>query len=518
MAAITADIQYWSFFLLWLISTLLIQYIFKKLTKQTTHLRLPPSPPSLPFIGHIHHLSPSVYRCLHKLSSKYGPLLYLRLGSYPIVVASSASVATQIFKTHDLNFAEKPKSNVGDSLLLGISSFSNAPYGDYWRFMKKLCATELLGTRQLERSRNVRREELVRFLQKLLEKAHKNEAVDLGDELMTLTNNSTCRMAMSTRCSGEDNEAKKCRQLVKGALELVAKLYVANLFGLRKLGFWVYRKQVLDLPERYDKLLEKLLKEHEEKAKRNGGNTKDKDLMDILLEVYHDKNAEIKISRGHMKAFFLDIFLGGTATSSMAMQYIMAELINNPNVYKKLREEIELVVGKNRLVEDSDIPSLHYLQSVVKEGLRLHPPVPIMRRLCRNSCKIGGFDLPEETAVLVNLYSILRDPEVWDNPDEFCPERFLVSTLEQESGEETKRGQNSGFVPFGGGRRMCPGSNLAFSLMNTTVAAMVQCFDWKIGTDGDVTKVNMKEKSGMTMQMAHPLVCLPVVHSNPFSV
>lgn len=127
------------------------------------------------------------------------------------------------------------------------------------------------------------------------------------------------------------------------------------------------------------------------------------------------------------------------------------------------------------LMNTTDIPSLHYLQAAVKGGLRLHPPIPITRRLRGDGCKIGEFGLPEETAVLINLYSIPRDPEAWDNPDEFCPQRFLVCPVEQGNEMETKKGQNFGFVLFGGGRRRCPGAKLAFILMNTTVAAMVQC-------------------------------------------
>lgn len=239
--------------------------------------------------------------------------------------------------------------------------------------MKKLCLTELLGARQLERSRGVRREELVRFLRKAFEKAKKNEIVDLSKEIMTLTNNITYRMVMSASCSGQDNDVEKCVGLVRESFQLVAKMTLANLLGpLRKVGVFFFREQLLDVPRRFDELLERIMEEHEERARRDGGEIENKDLMDIVLEAYHDKDAEVKISRTQMKSFFLDLFFGDTSTTAHSMQWLMAEMINHPQVFKKRREEIDSVVGRNRLVEDSDIPSLHYLQAVVKETLRLH--------------------------------------------------------------------------------------------------------------------------------------------------
>jgi cytochrome P450 len=156
---------------------------------------------------------------------------------------------------------------------------------------------------------------------------------------------------------------------------------------------------------------------------------------------------------------------------------------------------------------------------VIKETLRLHPPVPLSTRESREACKIKEFDIPEKTAVAINQYAIMRDPELWDSPDEFRPERFLVSPKERDDSEldqNESKGQNFQYVPFGSGRRRCPGSNLATILLNTSIAAMVQCFDWKVG-DGDEGKVNMEVGAGMSLPMAHPLMALPVNHFNPFT-
>ncbi|CAL2257781.1 unnamed protein product [Prunus armeniaca] len=279
-------------------------------------------------------------------------------------------------------------------------------------------------------------------------------------------------MAMRTSCSENGEEAEKIRELVKESYELAAKL--------------------MDVTMGHDKILEWMLKQHEERAEREGWDGEDKDLMDIPLKAYQDDKAE-------------DLFIGGTATTAEAMQWAVAELINHPNIFNKLRVEIKSVVGC-RLVEESDVGNLPYLQAVIKETLRLHPPVPLSTRESRQACKKEEFDIPEKTAVAINQYAIMRDPELWDNSDDFRPESFL-SPEEKADGEMNQnetRGQNFQYVPFGSGRR-CPGLNLATILLNTSIAAMVQCFDWKVG-DGNEGKVNMQVGAGMSLPMAHQLI------------
>ena len=212
-------------------------------------------------------------------------------------------MATEIFKTHDLAFAGRPSFAFSDKLPYGNYGFFIAPYGDYWRFIKKLCMNELLSTRQVEKSHAVRHEEITLFLHKVLESAKKKQVLDMGAELMKLTNNSTCRAIMSMRCSVEDGEAERIRQLVKESIEVGAKVSFGDVLGpLRILAFWLYGRKVIDVSLRYDEILERVLKQHE-----NSGELKrdDEDLMDILLKVYQDDKVEFKINRTHLKAFLL---------------------------------------------------------------------------------------------------------------------------------------------------------------------------------------------------------------------
>lgn len=197
------------------------------------------------------------------------------------------------------------------------------------------------------------------------------------------------------------------------------------------------------------------------------------------------------------------------------MQWTMAEIMNNPKILKKLRAEINDVVGTNRLVKESDIPKMPYLQSCVKEVLRLHPTAPFALRQSSEDCKINGYDIKAHTRTLVNVYAIMRDPQSWVNPEEYIPERFLVGEEHEHEHEHVNKmdGDDFRYIPFGFGRRGCPGSSLALTVIHLTIAGLIQCFEWKI-KGGD--KIDMEEGSSFSAGLAKPLVCYPVTCFNPF--
>ena len=189
----------------------------------------------------------------------------------------------------------------------------------------------------------------------------------------------------------------------------------------------------------------------------------------------------------------------------------MAELINHPEILKILREEIESVVGTTRFIQETDLSNLPYLQAVMKEGQRLHPHSPMLVRNATKGCKIGGYYIPQNTTMLINTYAMMIDPDSWENPDKFQPERFMVSPSKGKDDEREQLALN--FIPFGSGRRACPGEKLGYLFTGVAIGTMVQCFDWII--DGD--KVNVEEAGEMTLTMAHPLKCIPVARINPAS-
>ena len=216
--------------------------------------------------------------------------------------------------------------------------------------------------------------------------------------------------------------------------------------------------------------------------------------------------------------YFQDAFLGGTESSAITIEWALAELINHPNIMNKAREEIDFATGKTRLVQGSDIANLPYLQAIVKETLRLHPTVPLIPRESTQSCTINGYDIPERTRLLVNVWAIGRDPKCWEDPLEFKPERFLSEEGSGKCQLDNARGQNFNMLPFGSGRRGCPGVSLALPTVQLSLAAMIQCFEWKVnGRDGNVV-VDMEEGPGLTLPRVHPLMCVPTPRVSPLPI
>ncbi|XP_027176880.1 3,9-dihydroxypterocarpan 6A-monooxygenase-like [Coffea eugenioides] len=514
-----ADIQGYIFlFLIWLISTVLLHVLFgnRKLS------RLPPSPLALPIIGHLHLLAPIPHQALHKLSNRYGPLLHLFLGSVPCVVASSPEMAKEFLKTRENSFSNRPNSAVVDYIAYGSQGFSFAPYGPYWKFMKKLCMTELLGGRTLDLLLPVRRDEITRFMELLSRKSKAGEAVDVGAELIRLANNVVSRMAMSRRCSENENEAADIKTIIHEIAELTGKFNVSDfIWFCKNLDLQGFKKRIRDAAERFDVMIEKIIEEHQEtrtkRRQNNDAGQQMKDLLDILLDISEDESSDIRLTRANIKAFILDIFAAGTDTSAITLEWALSELINHPHIMQKAVQEIDSNIGKNRLIDESDISKLPYLQAIVKETLRLHPTGPMIVRESSEDCEVAGYHIPAKTRLLVNVWAIGRDPNYWENPLEFRPERFVFEEGNVSKSQPDVRGQHFHLLPFGSGRRGCPGTSLALQVVQTSLAAMLQCFEWNVNGEGN-GKVDMEEGPGITLPKARPLVCVPKARFNPLPI
>ncbi|KAI3750208.1 hypothetical protein L2E82_20837 [Cichorium intybus] len=503
-----ADVQgYFILFLIGAISIILIRALFK-LSSVKPKTPLPPSPFGLPIIGHLHLLGPSPHQAFHKLSVRYGPVFRLFLGSKPCVVFGSPETGKELFKTYDNVFLDRPYNSSMDYIAYGGRGFIFAPYGPYWKFLKKIVVSELLNVKTLDSLLPVRHDEINRFLRYLSEKAKVGESVELEGELMKMTNNIISRMLMSKRCSDEEDDAGDIKKIVTDIGELMFAFNLSDhIWFLKNIDLQGIRKRSKDIRGRFDALIENIMEKHEEARKRNE-KAEVKDLLDLLHDIAEDENMEIKMTRDNIKAFILDIFGAGTDTSAITTEWALAELVNHPNIMKKVVEEIDQVVGKDRLLQESDIPNLPYLQAIVKESLRLHPTAPVVQRISTEDSIIGGYHIPKDTIIFYNIWSVGRDPAYWENPLEFKPERYEENQLDV-------RGQHFQLLPFGSGRRMCPGTSLGLMVVYVTLGRMVQCFDWKAGKDGNLTTVDMEEGIGITLPRANPLVCVPVARLDP---
>ncbi|XP_020236279.1 3,9-dihydroxypterocarpan 6A-monooxygenase [Cajanus cajan] len=509
------DIQgYIQIFLVCIASTILLRAVFK-----ASKYHLPPSPLALPVIGHFYLLKPPLHRSFQKLSNRYGPLIHLYLGSTPIVVVSSAETAKEIFKTHELSFSNRPANAAISYLTYDSSDLGFSPYGTFWKFMKKLCMSELLNGRMLDQLLPIRQEEINRFVAMIKKKGEVCQGVNVGEELLKLTNSIVMRMAVSKSCLNTDDEAHKVVERVKECAVLSGRFNLADYFWFCKgLDLQGIGKRLKEVRGRFDTMMEIIIREHEDSRDKS---SVAKDVLDALLSISEDQSSEVKITRDNIKAFLVDMFTGGTDTTAVTLEWSLAELINHPTVMEKARKEIDSIIGKDRIVTELDIENLPYLQAIVKETLRLHPPSPFVLRESTKDCIIVGYDIPAKTQVFTNVWAIGRDPKHWDNPLEFRPERFLSKDDETGKiiGQVDVRGQHYQFLPFGSGRRGCPGTSLALKVAHTTLAAMIQCFEWKGEEEengGNCGSIDMKEGPSFILSRAEPLICLPKPRLVPF--
>ncbi|KAL2336742.1 hypothetical protein Fmac_011188 [Flemingia macrophylla] len=512
------DIQgYLVLFLVWFISTILLRSVLKK----SQCLRLPPGPPiSFPLVGHAPYLRSLLHQALYKLSVRYGPLIHVMIGSKHVIVASSAESAKQILKTSEEVFCNRPLMIASESLTYGAADYFFIPYGTYWRFLKKLCMTELLSGKTLEHFVSIRESEIEAFLKTILQISTFGKTVEMRQELIRHTNNIITRMIMGKKSHNGHDEVAQLRKLVREVGELLGAFNLGDVFGfMRPFDLQGFGKKNMDTHHRVDIMIEKVLKEHEEIRTKVGNDSYDtdrkKDLFDILLDLIEAEGTDNKLTRESAKAFALDMFIAGTNGPASVLEWSLAELVRNPHVFKKAREEIDAVVGNKRLVKESDIPNLPYLQAVVKETLRLHPPTPIFAREAMRTCQVGGYDIPANSTILISTWAIGRDKNYWDKPLEYNPERFMF-TDEPGKSKIDVRGQYYQLLPFGSGRRSCPGASLALLVIQATLASLVQCFDWVVN-DGESHEVDMSEEGRVTVFLAKPLKCRPVPRFTPFA-
>lgn len=483
-------------------------------------------------IGHLHLLRPPVHRTFHELASRIGPLMHIRLGSTHCVVASTAEVASELIRGHEGSISERPLTAVARQFAYDSAGFAFAPYNAHWRFMKRLCMSELLGPRTVEQLRPVRRAGAVSLLRGVLAAAARGEEVDLTRDLIRLSNTSIIRMVASTVPGSVTDEAQ---ELVKAVAELVGAFNVDDYIAVcRGWDLQGLRSRAADVHRRFDALLEEILRHKEEarEARRllrrlvsddDDDDSKkkeeaaaaataevinNKDLLDILMDKAEDETAEVKLTRDNIKAFIIDVVTAGSDTSAAMVEWMLAELLNHPAALRKVVAELDAVVGGGRIAGEADLPRLPYLMAAYKETLRLHPAAPIAHRQSTDEMVVRGFTVPPQTAVFINVWAIGRDPAFWEEPLAFRPERFMPGGA--AAGLEP-RGQHFQFMPFGSGRRGCPGMGLALQSVPAVLAALVQCFDWAAAD-----KIDMSESDGLVCARMHPLVLRPTPRLSPF--
>nr|A0A4D6Q414.1 RecName: Full=Flavonoid 3',5'-hydroxylase CYP75B138; AltName: Full=Cytochrome P450 2; Short=CcCYP2; AltName: Full=Cytochrome P450 75B132 [Crocosmia x crocosmiiflora]QCF41216.1 flavonoid 3'5'-hydroxylase [Crocosmia x crocosmiiflora] len=490
--------------------------------KRSNGLKLPPGPKGYPVLGNLPQLGAKPHQALQAFSRVYGPLMRLRLGSVDLVVASSPSVAAQFLK-NDSNFCARPPNSGAEHMAFNYHDLVFAPYGPRWRLLRKLSAVHLLGPKALDDNQNVREEELAVLARMLYERSRGGEPVNVGKEMHVCSTNALSRAMMGRRVFEklavggggveEEEEMKKAEEFKDMVVEVMT---LAGVFNIGDFVPWlkpfdiqgVVRK-MKRVHRRYNVFLDKFIAECRSSAKP-GAN----DLLSVLIgQRGKSDGSGGEITDTAIKALVLNLLTAGTDTSSSTIEWALTELIRHPDILKKAQQEIDSAVGRDRLVTESDVPKLPYLQAIVKENFRMHPATPLsLPRMSIEECDIGGYHIPKNSTLFVNIWAMGRDPSIWPDPMEFRPSRFLPGG----QGEHLEvRGNHFELMPFGAGRRICAGTSMGIRVVHSTVATLIHAFDWKLPEGLTAEKIDMEEAFGISLQKAIPLMAHPIPRLAP---
>ncbi|XVE48620.1 hypothetical protein DITRI_Ditri01bG0016100 [Diplodiscus trichospermus] len=476
--------------------------------KKKQQRRSPPEPAgALPLLGHLHFLGTNqlLHRKLADMADKYGPAFLIRLGIHQALVVSNWEVAKECFTTNDKVFPTRPKSIAVKHMGYDHKMLGFAPYGPYWRNMRKLAMVELLSSHRLELLKHVRDTEINCLVKELYEQV-KNRGlavVEMKERFGDLATNIIVRMIAGKRYCGTegscDDESRRCQKALGDFFYLVGMFLVSD--AIPCLG-WVdvvmgRISKIKRTAKELDFVFGSWVSEHRER-RLHENIKKDQDFIDVMLSIMDDNNVPTQEADTIIKATCLSLILGGNDTSMITLTWAFSLLLNNRHVLKKAQDELDIHVGKDRQVEESDIANLVYLQAIIKETLRLYPAIPLSApREAVEDCRVAGFHVPSGTRLLVNLWKLHRDPSIWRKPNDFVPERFLSDHANLDV-----RGQNFELIPFGSGRRICPGITFALQFLHLALARLLHGFEW--GTVSDKA-IDMSESPGLAVPKAMPL-------------
>ncbi|XP_044486655.1 cytochrome P450 71A1-like [Mangifera indica] len=490
---------------LWILLLLSVLVLFK--LNRRRNLNLPPSPPKLPIIGNLHQLlNPLLHRTLQGLSQKYGPLMLVHFGQAPALIVSSAEIATEMMKTQDISFLNRPRLTTAKIFLYNCTDLAFTPYGEYWRQVRKLCVLELLSIKRVQSFQFVREEEVAVLMNKIRGSCYNGSSVNLSAMLVGVSDNIATRCILGRRAE-EENGKSKFGEIAKKMMAQFASFCVGDMFpsfGWVDIATGLIGRLKATFKE-LDLFLDEVIEEHRIEE-RDGKKSDRKDFVDILLQLQKDNTFE-ELNKVNLKAILMDMYVGGADTTATTLEWVMAELVKNPNLLKRAQQEVRTVVGKKSKIDANDIEKMEFVKCVIKESMRLRATLPLLvGRETTESVKMGGYEIPANTRVYVNAWAIQRDPEYWDKPEEFIPERFMNNSIDFKS-------QHIQFIPFGAGRRGCPGMSFGVAVVEFVTANLLYWFDWKLPAGITEDKLDMTEASGLTIHRKVHLHLVPTLYS-----
>ncbi|KAK9062874.1 hypothetical protein SSX86_020064 [Deinandra increscens subsp. villosa] len=495
-----------------LVLFVLVQWAIRRRRVDLEKLRLlPPGPTPWPVVGNIFQLGfvKVPHKSFAELALIHGPnIMTLWLGSMCTVVISSKEAAREMFKNHDVILAgrkvyECMKGDFGDEL----GSMITAQYGTNWRLLRKLSTTEFFVNSRLDATSNIRSRCVDKLVESIREASGNGvNSIDIGRFFFLMAFNLIGNLMFSKDLL--DPKSSKGAEFFYHAgmvMEYAGKPNVADFMPFLK---WLDPQGIRKNMQNHIReafyiaggFIEERVKSSEEKVERNS-----KDYLDVLLEYRGDDiEGPSMFSSTTINIIVFEMFTAGTDTTTSTLEWAMAELLHNPHTYKKLKTELQNTVSHDEKLEEKHIDNLPYLKAVIKETLRLHPPLPfLVPHKAMESCMMHGYNIPKETQVLVNVWAIGRDTNTWEEASVFKPERFLKTMVDY-------KGQHFEYMPFGSGRRMCPAIPLASRVLPLALGTLLHKFDWVLGDGIEPADMDMSERMGITLRKAVPLKAIPI--------
>ncbi|KAI3473004.1 hypothetical protein Pfo_030087 [Paulownia fortunei] len=471
-------------------------------SRQRRAAKLPPGPYPFPIVGNILQLGQNPHRSLAKLSKTYGPLMSLHLGSIYTVVVSSPEIAKEILQKHDQAFSSRSIPAAGEAHDHHKISVTYLPVGSQWRKLRKLSKEHMFTTPRLEATQGLRQEKLQKLGDFVQQCCDSGRVVNIGEAAFITTLNLMSATLFSAEVTTFDSDAtQEFKETFEGVMNIIGIPNFADYFpvlkpidpqGIQRKSEFYFGKLLA--------FIEDLINQRLRSRSTSLDFPKKTDLLETLLDLH--QGSEYELSINDIKHLLLDLFVAGSSTTAGATEWTMTESLLNPEKLSKAKHELRTVIGDNKQVQESDISRLPYFQAVIKEVFRYHTPGPLLiPRKSEYDVEVGGYIIPKGTQILINVWAMGREPSLWSNPDSFEPERFLDKKIDF-------KGQDFELIPFGSGRRICPGLPLANRMLHMTVATLIYYFDWKL--EPGMEPVDTTEKFGLSLHKAVPLKAIPI--------
>ncbi|GER54624.1 cytochrome P450 [Striga asiatica] len=441
----------------------------------TKSLSPPEADGGWPVIGHLRLLSgPELpHIVLSAMTDKYGPVFSIRLGVYRALIVSSWEAAKECFTANDVVFSNRPRTAAIEHMGYNFAMFGFSQYGPYWREMRKISAVSLLSGVKVSTFGPLFETEIARMVRKL---RGQQGCLEMKQILGDVTIGLMLRIIFNSNRDDDEKidgaKGEKLREGIRGFFRKMNEVTVADVLPSLK---WLDRFS--GTTESFKKTghdMDCLLQAWLDSQKRRG--TIDDSFMAEMMAVADEVARQFPEYDADTitKATCQAMLLGGTDTMTATLTWALSLLLNNRHTIREAQQELDLHVGPQRPVKSSDTENLSYIRAVIKETLRLYPPAALLPpRESAEDCQVAGYRIPAGTRLIINAWKLHRDPRVWADPLEFRPNRFLSGAHR----ETDVRGQHFELLPFGGGRRICPGIGFSIQFMVLTLAGLLHAFD-----------------------------------------